>query len=84
MRDDRTYESLRVSKKVGIARAFFPTYHETKRNEGERRDGTAEPKHLAVSDEDDCQVFEDGVHGDGEVLLRGPGSVSMLMLLQRL
>ncbi len=72
MSDDRTCDRVRVSKRVGVARAVFPAYHETERNERERRDGTAEPQHLAVGDQDDGQVLEDGVHWHGEVLLRGP------------
>lgn len=44
--------------------------------EGEERHGrhrAAEPEHLAVRDQDDGQVLEDGVHGDGQEFQR-PGA----------
>lgn len=43
-------------------------YHESKRQERETGHGTPEPENLAVGNEDDGQVFEDGVGWDGDVL----------------
>jgi hypothetical protein len=42
--------------------------HETKGEEGGSGDTAAEPQNLTVGDQDDGQVLEDGVDGDGEVL----------------
>jgi hypothetical protein len=42
--------------------------HETKGEEGGSGDAAAEPQNLTVGDQDDGQVLEDGVDGDGEVL----------------
>jgi hypothetical protein len=47
--------------------------HQAKGEESHGCDGAAKPEHLSVSNEDDCQVFEDGVDGDGEEL-EGPGA----------
>jgi hypothetical protein len=44
--------------------------HQAKREESHRCDGASEPKHLAVCDQDDGQVLEDGVDGDREELER--------------
>lgn len=42
--------------------------HETEREQRHGADGAAKPQHLAVGDQNDCQVFEDGVDGDAEEL----------------
>jgi hypothetical protein len=42
--------------------------HEAEAQQGHARDGSAEPQHLAVCDQDDGQVLEDGVDGDAEEL----------------
>jgi hypothetical protein len=42
--------------------------HETKGEEGGSGDTAAEPQNLTVGDQDDGQVLENGVDGDGEVL----------------
>jgi hypothetical protein len=42
--------------------------HEAKGEESGSGDAAAEPQNLTVGDEDDGQVLEDGVDGDGEVL----------------
>ena len=44
--------------------------HETEAEQGHAGDGAAEPEHLAVGDEDDCHVLEDGVNGNAKVLKR--------------
>lgn len=44
--------------------------HEAEAREGHAGDGSAEPQHLAVRDEDDSQVLENGVDGDAEELER--------------
>lgn len=49
--------------------------HETKTQQGHTRDGAAEPQHLAVGDQDDGQVFKDGVDRDAEKLEGFGGSV---------
>ena len=46
------------------------TDHEEERDEGETGDVSAEPDDLAVCDQDDGQVLEDGVDGDREELLQ--------------
>lgn len=43
-------------------------HHETEGEQGHGTDGAAEPQHLAVGDQDDCQVLENGVDGDAEEL----------------
>ena len=43
-------------------------HHKPKREQGEVGDGAAEPEHLAVSDQDNGQVLEDGVDGHREEL----------------
>lgn len=61
-------------------RAFDPetawTHHECEGHEGEGRHGASEPEDLAVGDQDDGQVLEDGVDGNREVLLQESGEVS--------
>lgn len=47
--------------------------HEAERTQSHGSDGASEPKHLSVCDQDDGQVLEDGVDGDGEEL-DGPGA----------
>jgi hypothetical protein len=42
--------------------------HETKGKECSSGDAAAEPQYLTVGDQDDGQVLENGVDGDGEVL----------------
>jgi hypothetical protein len=42
--------------------------HETKGEESGSGDAAAEPQDLTVGDQDDGQVLENGVNGDGEVL----------------
>jgi len=42
--------------------------HETKGEEGDSSDVAAEPQNLAVCDQDDGQVLENGVDGNGQVL----------------
>lgn len=42
--------------------------HKTKGEKGHATDAAAEPKDLAVCDQDDCQVLEDGVDRDGQEL----------------
>jgi hypothetical protein len=46
------------------------TDHEEERDEGKTGDVSAEPDDLAVCDQDDGQVLEDGVDGDREELLQ--------------
>lgn len=43
-------------------------HHETEREQRHGADGAAKPQHLAVGDQDDCQVLEDCVDGDAEEL----------------
>lgn len=43
-------------------------HHETEREQRHGADRAAKPQHLAVGDQDDCQVLEDGVDGDAEEL----------------
>jgi hypothetical protein len=45
------------------------THHERKCHEGKTSDHPVEHEHLAIGDEDDGEVLEDGVDGDGEELL---------------
>jgi hypothetical protein len=40
--------------------------HETKGEEGHICDGAAEPEDFAIGDQNDCQVLENGVDGDGK------------------
>lgn len=47
--------------------------HQAEGEEGHRCDRTAEPEHLAVCDQDDGQILEDGIDGDREKLER-PGT----------
>ena len=47
--------------------------HEAEAQQGHACDGSAEPQHLAVCDQDDGQVLEDGVDGNRKVLER-PGT----------
>ena len=42
--------------------------HETEGEKSHAGDAAAEPQNLAVGNQDDGQVLEDGVDGDGEVL----------------
>ena len=42
--------------------------HETKGEEGQARNGAAEPKNFAVGDYDDSQILKDGVDRYGEEL----------------
>nr|POE56643.1 hypothetical protein CFP56_33615 [Quercus suber] len=42
--------------------------HQTEGQKSHWRDTAAEPQHLAVGDQDDGQILEDGVDGDAEVL----------------
>ncbi len=42
--------------------------HEAEGEEGHSRNGAAEPEDFAVGDQDDGQVLEDGVDGNGEEL----------------
>jgi hypothetical protein len=42
--------------------------HEAEAQQGHACDGSAEPQHLAVCDQDDGQVLEDGVDGNAEEL----------------
>jgi hypothetical protein len=42
--------------------------HQAEAQQGHACDGAAEPQHLAVCDQDDGQVLEDGVDGDAEEL----------------
>jgi hypothetical protein len=42
--------------------------HEAEAQQGHTCDGPAEPQHLAVRDQDDGQVFEDGIDGNAEEL----------------
>ena len=42
--------------------------HEAEAQQGHACDGSAEPQHLAVCDQDDGQVLENGVDGNGQVL----------------
>jgi len=42
--------------------------HQTEAEKLHRGHAAAEPEDFAVGDEDDGQIFEDGVHGDGEKL----------------
>ena len=44
--------------------------HQAKREEAHAGDGAAKPKHFAVCDQDNGQVFEDGVDWNGEELKR--------------
>jgi hypothetical protein len=44
--------------------------HETEGEEGGSGDAAAEPQNLTVGDQDDGQVLENGVDGNGEVLQR--------------
>jgi hypothetical protein len=48
-------------------------HHQTEREQGQGRDGAAEPEHFSIRNYDDCQVLEDGVDGDREEL-EGPGA----------
>ena len=50
-------------------------HHEPEAEQGHARHAAAEPQHLAVRDEDDGQVLEDGVDGDAEVLQGFEGGV---------
>ena len=43
-------------------------HDQTKREKCQTRHGAAKPKHLAVCGDDDGQVLEDGIHGNGEKL----------------
>lgn len=36
--------------------------HEPKREERHSRDRSPKPQNLSVSDQDDCEIFEDGVN----------------------
>jgi hypothetical protein len=45
------------------------TYHERECHKGKTRNHAVEHEHLAIGDEDDREVLEDGVDGDGEELL---------------
>jgi hypothetical protein len=47
-------------------------HHEAEGEERHAGDGAAEPEDLAIGDQDDGQVLEDGVDGDGEEA-EGPG-----------
>ena len=44
--------------------------HQAERKQGHGGDAAAEPEDLTISDNNDGQVLEDGVHGDGEELER--------------
>jgi hypothetical protein len=44
--------------------------HKAEAQQGHACDGSAEPQHLAVCDQDDGQVLEDGVDGDAQELQR--------------
>ena len=44
--------------------------HQAKREQRHARHAPAEPEDLAVRNQDDGQVLEDGIDGDGEVLQR--------------
>lgn len=45
-------------------------HHQAKAEQSHAGHAAAEPEHLAISDQDDCQVLEDGVDGDAEELER--------------
>jgi hypothetical protein len=47
-------------------------YHEAEGKECHTGHGTAKPEDFTVGDENNCQVLEDGVDGDGKVFER-PG-----------
>lgn len=62
---------MREESTCGVSRVGrASTYHERERDERETRDVAPEPEHLAVRDEDDGHILEDGVHRDREELLR--------------
>ena len=61
-------ELRRRLPRPSVARS--PTHHEAKRDQGQARNGAAEPDEFAIGDEDDGEILKDGVDGDGEVLLR--------------
>lgn len=50
--------------------------HQAKREEGHWRDGASEPQNFAVRDQDDSQVFENSVYGNGEELERPSARVN--------
>ena len=58
---------------IGPGRDDGAQNHQSEREESHWGHGAAEPKHLSVCNQNDCQVFKDGVYGDREKLQR-PGT----------
>lgn len=53
---------------VGPSRNDGAEDHKAEAQQGHAGDRSAEPEHLAVCDQNNCQVLEDGVDGDAEEL----------------